>query len=104
MAASFLIAMYSHERGMTFATASNESSARKAYQARLASGLVSEITLLRIENGKTKILDKALPEKTGRYSSALSDRIAKGLADPITDEERRCAGSLRAEYQRKFGA
>jgi len=37
-------------------------------------------------------------------TSILDDRIAAGLADPITDEERAIAARIRADHERQFGS
>lgn len=35
--------------------------------------------------------------------SALAERIAAGLADPISDEERAIVDRIRARHERRFG-
>lgn len=39
-----------------------------------------------------------------KMTSILDDRIAAGLADPITDEERAIAARIRADHERQFGS
>lgn len=41
--------------------------------------------------------------KNTRRDSVLADRIAAGLADPISDEERRMAAGMAEFYRKKFG-
>lgn len=38
-----------------------------------------------------------------RMKSVLSERIAAGKADPISDEERALVAEMEADFQRRFG-